>query len=283
MEETENQSSKGFTEDPYNPNLGKRIVESLNIVNTFRTVDDKKITVPYFIENKTENYLIKTVRLGYDCTTVRYKYDKRTFELIDKEEDLVFFDEEELDTPLEDILGEFEFAIYLDTDDGKNNTNVHIVYEDKIIKADAGLVIGNFDFNTREEGIYVFNCALVFYRDAQNMYSQGIKKEIVKLSDLSLKPILEKMEDIEDYCEFANRTYTKVIPLKILILYTKNKYLFENGREYTYKDMFLLKSDGMEIESFDSVAYEDEKVIYNNFIVNPETFKSVKNLNESND
>lgn len=283
MEETENKPNKGFTEDPYNPNLEKRIVESLNIVNTFKTVEKKKITVPYFIENKTENYSIKTVRLGYDCTTVRYKYDKRTFELVDKEDDLVFFDEEELEIPIEDILGEFEFHIYLDTDDGKNNTNIHIVFEDKIIKADAGLVIGNFDFNTREEGIYVFNCALVFYRDAQNMYSQGIKKEIVNLSDLNLKSVLEKMEDIEDYCEFANRTYTKVIPLKIFLLYSKVKVITKDNKEYTYNDMFLLKSNGMEIESFDSLAYDDEKVIYNNFIVNPETFKSVKNLNESND
>lgn len=276
MEETENQSSKGFTEDPYNPNLEKRIVESLNIVNTFRTVDDKKITVPYFIENKTENYLIKTVRLGYDCTTVRYKYDKRTFELIDKEEDLVFFDEEELDTPLEDILGEFEFAIYLDTDDGKNNTNVHIVYEDKIIKADAGLVLGTFDFNTREEGIYVFNCTLVFYNDAQNMYSQGIKKEIVKLSDLKLRLFLEKMEDIEDYCEFANRTYTKVIPLKIFILYKLTTIITNSNENFTYHDLFLLKPNGVEIESYESIAYEDADTIYNYFTVSPETFKVVE-------
>lgn len=276
MGEKNKKTSEGFTEDPYNPNLEKRIVESLNIVNTFRTVDKKKITVPYFIENKTEDYFIKTVRLGYDCTTVRYKYDKRTFELVDKEADLVFFGEEELEMPIEDILGEFEFHIYLDTDDGKNNTNIHIVFEDKIIKADAGLVLGTFDFNTREEGIYVFNCALVFYNDAQNMYSQGIKKEIVKLSDLKLRPVLEKMEDIEDYCEFANRTYTKVIPLKILLLYNKNTVVSETNKEYTYNDLFLLKPNGVEIESYESIAYEDTDTIYNYFTVNSKTFKVVK-------
>ncbi|MGL5752580.1 MAG: hypothetical protein ACRCXT_18735, partial [Paraclostridium sp.] len=111
---------------------------------------------------------------------------------------------------------------------------------------------------------------------AQNMYSQGIKKEIVKLSDLKSRPILEKMEDIEDYCEFANRTYTKVIPLKILLLYSKTTVLSETNKEYTYNNMFLLKSDGMEIESYESIAYEDTNTIYNYFTVSPETFKVVE-------